>query len=149
MKCKLVYKNGSAIIVAMTFMAIIALLTTATISYLAVGLKTTKLSIHKQRTLDIAEAGIEKAIAELRKNPDFLGEQNIPFDAGTFTTSIKIPSPDKRIITSIAQYKISEKTVYRKKIIASLQLFPEKIAIKSWHQSTPSPEYPPPQQNSQ
>ena len=149
MKHKLTHKNGTAIIVAMTFIAIIALLATATISYLAVGLKTTKLSIRKQKTLNIAEAGIEKAIAELRKNPDFQGEQNIPFDLGTFTTSIKTPSPDKKIITSIAQYKISEKTVYRKKIIATLHLFPEKIAIKSWHQSTPSPEYPPPQQNTQ
>ena len=54
-----------------------------------------------QSAYNLAEAGIDKALAELRMNPAYDGEHNVPLGDGSFTVTVQKSGPYKYEIESI------------------------------------------------
>ena len=51
----------------------------------------------KEMALNLAEAGVEYALYNIRVSKEFFGEENIELDTGTFSTSVSYLTPSGKI----------------------------------------------------
>ena len=81
--------GGMALILALGVLAVLTALSTALLTGFHASLRQAQNRQRQTQCLDIAEAGIEKALIELRFDPTFYtGEQDTPLGDGTFTVAV-------------------------------------------------------------
>ncbi len=80
---------GSVLIVAIVFVAILSIGTTAALRHLHMTMAEIKRQENVETALALAEAGLEKAFAMLRAHPDtYKGESDTPLGDGRFSVAV-------------------------------------------------------------
>jgi len=88
-------REGSALLVVVCYLAAITIFASTFLSFLNRTVSDQRRTEIKQVTLNIAEAGVDKALAELRTRPaDYRGETNISVGKGSF--SVEVEPGDRR-----------------------------------------------------
>ncbi len=83
-------ERGAAIILAVILVAVMSIGVSAVWKYLHVTLGEEKRMENAEAALHLAEAGLEKAVAELRVRPDgYRGEIGTPLGAGRFSVEVR------------------------------------------------------------
>src|SRR5258708_39868427 len=91
-------QKGQIIIISVVIVAILTLIAGSLLTYTALQLRASRKAIAHNQTLNLAEAGLDKALYELNQNPNYSGESNTALGNGTFSVSISsIDSNNKRI----------------------------------------------------
>lgn len=91
-------QNGQIIIISVIIVAILTLIAGSLLTYTALQLRAGRTAISHNQTLDLAEAGLDKALYELNKNPSYAGEADTALGNGTFSITVSsIDSSNKRI----------------------------------------------------
>jgi len=93
-------QSGQIVIVAITMMAIFLMLSGSLFGYMMQNVKSGRAAVHQGQALLLAEAGIDKAIYELNKNPGFPGDSNVALGSGQFSTMVSSIAPNEKRITS-------------------------------------------------
>ena len=83
-------RDGSALLVAVGYLAAITIFASTFLSFLNRTISNQRRTELKQICLNIAEAGVDKAFAELRARPtDYRGEKDTPLGKGRFSVEIE------------------------------------------------------------
>lgn len=95
----MIKKNGQALITLLVFTALLLIIGMASIMMMIINAQTTTKFQQSVVTLHIAESGVENAILQLLRNPDYAGEI-LPVGAGNTTTTVTdIGGNQKKIIS--------------------------------------------------
>lgn len=82
-------KSGSALIAVVVYLLIVTSLSVAFFGTLHRAMSQARINEQHRQCRYLAEAGIEKALAELRAAPGvYRGEQNTPLGSGTFSVDV-------------------------------------------------------------
>ena len=82
-------ERGTALIFALMVLLILSMGTAALWSQLHGNLAAQRRAWHKEQAFQLAEAGLERAIAGLRAAPDaYTGETDTPFGPGTYSVTV-------------------------------------------------------------
>jgi hypothetical protein len=81
-------QKGQIIIIASVFMFIVITLVTALVSYAGVQIKSHRQAVGRVQGLNIAEAGIEKAVWKLNNELNYTGETGTVFGNGTYNVTV-------------------------------------------------------------
>jgi len=132
-------QRGSLILVALAVVSVVSIFAFFCVQNIASRYAGLRISAGWQRALAIADAGVESAIAALKKNRGFKGEKDVSFDGGTFTTELSKPgsAADIWLIRSRSLYRHSRRRTYRKEILAAVRLMESDVEILSRKEKTP------------
>ncbi len=81
-------RNGSALLMAVVLVMVLSIGAAAVWHYLHVTLRETARQEKLTMALHLAEAGLDKAVAELRARPGYQGEQKTPLGRGRFSVTV-------------------------------------------------------------
>jgi len=98
-------ENGAALMLVLGYLAAVTLFASAFLATLHRSLDRSNKEYYTQRCAALAEAGVDKAVAELRRNPAaYAGEQQTPLDEGHFTVTVVAAGRDGayRIVSAAA-----------------------------------------------
>ncbi len=91
-------QNGFILIIGIVVMAILFTVSTSLWGYTSMQIKSSRQAVTQSQAMQIAEAGIDKAIYELNQDSSFNGEAGVDVAGGEFTTSVStIDSSNKQI----------------------------------------------------
>src|SRR3972149_9722287 len=91
-------QRGQLLIIATIFLAVLFIITFSLSFAITRSSTTIKKTNYEKKSLNAAEAGIQKAISTLNDSPSYTGETNTIFSDGHFTTSVtSINSTTKQI----------------------------------------------------
>ncbi len=93
-------QQGMILILTIVVMAILFTLTSALWGYTAVQLKASKTAVSHSQAMQIAEAGIDKAIYQLNLNSSYNGETATSITGGEFTTDVTTIDSNNKQITA-------------------------------------------------
>ncbi len=91
------HRSGSTLIFSIIFLTVIGILVATTFDRSNANVQTTSRRVNDQEATRIAEAGIEKAVwclnnpsntTDCSNNPSFVGESNVAFGRGSFSTTV-------------------------------------------------------------
>ena len=83
-------RRGSALVLALGYLALVSVLAAAFVGYLARTATAATRMERKQACFHLAEAGLDKALAYLRVDPAaYDGEQDTPLGDGRFTVTVE------------------------------------------------------------
>jgi len=119
-------ERGAAIILAVILVAVMSIGVSAVWKYLHVTLGEEKRMENAEAALHLAEAGLEKAVAELRVRPDgYRGEICTPLGAGRFSVEVR-PGSAHAVYHIVARGEVGEGRFIRahKTLVAELVLSP-------------------------
>jgi hypothetical protein len=91
---------GQVILVAIVFLGIILLLSGGLVGYSATQVKNERTSVADTQALQLAEAGIDKAVTQLNSSASYTGETNTALGTGSFTVAVSTIDSSNRAITS-------------------------------------------------
>ncbi len=131
-------EQGSAIIVAVTFIAVLGILVSAFLANILTAHYSAKRGYHRHIAFNLAEAGIDKAITELiQPRSTYNGEKDTPLGEGVLTVSVSESdeSPGEKIITSIGYLPDSINPKVKKKIEVTVLRRGESLLITSWRET--------------
>ncbi len=94
------YQQGQILLVGIVLMAILMTLSASLWGYTHLQIKASRQAVERSQALQLAEAGIDKAIAELNRDSSFNGETAVPLGSGEFSTSIATIDSNNKTITS-------------------------------------------------
>jgi hypothetical protein len=100
MKKKYLNQKGQIIIIGIIFFTILLFFSGALVVNTSNYLKSERQTVSKNKTLHLAEAGIDKAIYELNENSNYSGESNTALGDGTFSISVSNVNSSTKVITS-------------------------------------------------
>ncbi len=81
-------ERGVALLMALFLLAALSIGTTAAWQFMNRTFDEGRRFQHGQKTLLLAEAGLEKAVAELRNDPAYAGDKDVPLGEGRFTVCV-------------------------------------------------------------
>lgn len=82
--------RGAALIAAMMYLSALTLFAAGFLSMIHVNLRTAGEAEARQVAMNLAEAGIDRALAGLRADPaGYRGEQDTPLGPGTFSVEVE------------------------------------------------------------
>jgi Tfp pilus assembly protein PilX len=84
-----VQQRGAALMMALMVLMIVSIGATVVFRHWHLSLQAQRNHIQAVETRHLAEAGLEKALAQLRLNPDYTGEENTPLGAGAFSVAVR------------------------------------------------------------
>jgi hypothetical protein len=83
-------KEGTALLITVGYLAAMTIFASTFLGFLNRTLSNRSSIERRQICLNIAEGGVDKALAELRTNPkDYRGEKNTPLGQGRFSVDVK------------------------------------------------------------
>ncbi len=86
---KLRTNSGTALLIAIGYVAILSIISSTFVVYLNRSISRTSVQERTVLARNLAEAGIDKALAELKSgNAAYTGETNTPLGQGTFSVSV-------------------------------------------------------------
>lgn len=94
-------QSGHILIVAVVFMAILLTMSGSLWGYTHLQVKSSNQSVARSQALALAEAGIDRALAQLNTDLNYVGETNTDLPSGTFTTTITTIDSQTKTITSV------------------------------------------------
>jgi len=132
-------QRGSILLIALGVVSLVSLFAFAAVGNLVSMHAILRNSANWQRTVAIADAGVESAIAALRNDADFPGEKDVAFDGGTFSTKVTKDASAKniRLIRSRCVLMPSRRRAYRKELLVTVRLSPSEVEILSRVERTP------------
>ncbi len=95
------YQSGQIIIIAVVFMAILLTMSAALVGYTTIQLRGERQAYGLARVLQIAEAGVDKAIYELNQNSGFAGE-SLTLGSGEVVTTVTTLNSNTKQISATA-----------------------------------------------
>ena len=78
-------QRGATLAVMLVILALLVIFIHMVLTRYLSELTLSNQSYRKSQALQIAEAGLQKAIYEINRNPSYSGERNTPFANGSFT----------------------------------------------------------------
>ncbi len=122
-------QRGFAVAYVLIIMILLAMISTSVFVVIAGNLLAVRRAHTRQLALNIAEAGVAKAIYELTRNPSYSGETRTPFNPGEFSIEVT-PQAGSRVfsVTSTALLTVGDKE-YRRSISAGVRM--ERIGART------------------
>lgn len=108
--------RGQIILVALVFFGIFVSVTTAFIGFLLSGEREVRLAIASTQALQLAEAGVDKAMYQLNQNPNYTGETDTAVGNGTFTITVSILDGSTKLITTTGTVTVNGSTLATKTV---------------------------------
>lgn len=94
-------QEGQILILGIVVMAILMAMSASLWGYTVLQVQASRQAVYKSQALQLAEAGMDKAMYELSLNPGFKGETNFPMNEGVFTTEIaQVRANGKQIVST-------------------------------------------------
>lgn len=93
-------KEGVALLVVLGYMAAITIFSGIFLSMVHIALESRNHTNKQAETRILAESGVHYAVARIRENADFAGEQAHQLGDGAFTVSVTTTPSKDRMITS-------------------------------------------------
>ena len=94
-------EQGALLIVGIVVMSVLVVLSTAVWTTSLIQVKSSRQSVARTQLLNIAEAGLDKAVYELNQSTTFSGESNVAVGEGTYTTTVSnIDSANKQLTST-------------------------------------------------
>lgn len=94
-------QQGQILILGIVIMAILVTVSTSLWGYTALQVKSSRQAVSQSQSLNLAEAGIDKAIYELNQDSSFNGEADVALGPGEFTTTVtSIDANNKQIVST-------------------------------------------------
>lgn len=93
-------QQGQILILGIVIMAILFTMSASLWGYTHIQVKASRQAVERSQALQLAEAGIDKAIAELNLDSNFNGESAVAFGPGEFTTTVATVDSNNKTITS-------------------------------------------------
>lgn len=116
-------EHGSALILTVVGLMIVAAFSTALLARLHQVRARSTDSVRHAVSLNLAEAGIEKAVAELKRNSAYVGESNTELGSGRFSVEVQPEAiPGACRLTSTAELDEAQPT--RTRVTAMVRLSP-------------------------
>lgn len=94
------HQHGQILLLGIVLMAILMALSASLWGYTHLQVKASRQAVERSQALQLAEAGIDKAIAELNSDANFTGETSSALNVGEYTTSITTIDPNTKQVTS-------------------------------------------------
>lgn len=125
---------GSAIILAVILVAVMSIGVSAVWKYLHITLGEEKRIENDEAALHLAEAGLEKAVAELRVRPDdYRGEIGTPLGAGRFSVEVR-PGTARAVYHIVARGEVGEGRFIRaRKTLAAELALSSSNEVRRFH----------------
>lgn len=82
-------KQGFALVVALAYLLLISMFATAFLRMVRMNMADAFNEEARIEATNMAQAGIEKAVAELRRDPGYRGETDTPLGDGSFTVRVE------------------------------------------------------------
>lgn len=115
------YARGSALLIAIVLVAALSIGAAAVIRLTHITLRESGKDAKTEVARQLAEAGIDKAVAMLRVNPAYAGEEPTPLGAGRFTVSVQRDGA-AFTISSLGEAVFQEEVKHRAALDARLEL---------------------------
>ncbi len=94
-------QQGQILILGIVIMAVLLTMSASLWGYTTLQIKSSRQAVSQSQALNLAEAGIDKAIYELNQDSSFNGEADVAFGPGEFTTSVtSIDANNKQIVST-------------------------------------------------
>jgi Tfp pilus assembly protein PilX len=94
-------QSGVIMILSIVVMAILMTMSASLWGYTTLQVRSSRQAVTTSQVINIAEAGLDKAIYQLNQNPSYTGESNVSLGAGTFTTTVTtIDATTKQVSTT-------------------------------------------------
>ena len=103
-------------IIAIVFMAVVLLLITTLIGYVQFEANSQRKSIGKVKAVNIAEAGIEKALWKLNNEQNYSGESNTVYADGVYNIAITTLSGNSKLIRADAYVPSSSNPISKSSV---------------------------------
>lgn len=119
-------ERGAALLMALMLVAVAGIGAGAVWSYLHVALHQSKRSEHTAVTQCLAEAGLDKAVAELRAKRPYTGETNTCLDGGRFSVRVNAAGESGHyLLESLGEVANGSEVLARCALRAELTVSPE------------------------
>lgn len=132
-------QRGSLVLVSLGVISVVSILAFLCVQNIALRHAGLRASANWQRARSIADAGVESAIAMVKKNPDFKGENDTAFDEGSFSTAVSrlTANEDGWVIRSRSLFKTDSQKAYRKELVVAVRLLEGIVEVISRDENTP------------
>jgi len=118
-------QRGSALMIALIFLAVLGTATTATWRAMHMELSASREQRLQESAYFLAEAGLEKALVLLREDAAYRGEEDTPLDTGAFTVLVTPLEPGHFSIESTGYVAPNADRTGRHTLVAQLRLAPD------------------------
>lgn len=115
------HPRGSALLIAIVLVAALSIGAAAVVRLTHLTLRESGKDAKTEVARQLAEAGIEKAVATLRANPAYTGEERTPLGAGRFTVAVRRDG-EAFAISSVGEVVFHEEVKHRAALGARLVL---------------------------
>ncbi len=95
-------QEGALMIIGIVVMAVLMVLSASVWGTTMLQIKAGRQSVSRTQLINIAEAGIDKAIYELNQSGSFVGETNVTVGEGQYTTTVSSIDASTKQVTSTA-----------------------------------------------
>ncbi|HPO14129.1 MAG TPA: hypothetical protein PLI09_11840 [Candidatus Hydrogenedentes bacterium] len=127
-------RSGAALILAVVLVMVLGIGASAVWRYLHITLKETTRQEKLAVALHLAEAGLDKAVAELRTTPEYRGEQNTPLGQGRFSVVATTTAKDNFHLVSTGEMAEEGRVQGTVVLAADLALGPDRMMQRyCWH----------------
>jgi hypothetical protein len=92
-------QQGQIILITIIFMAVLLTMSAALLGYTGLQIKSGRVAYGNSQALRLAEAGLDKALYELNRNPNYNGETNTDLSTGTFVVALSSIDPSTKQVT--------------------------------------------------
>ena len=129
-------ERGSALLLALVILFVASSIGAAAAITAMLGEKAVRADLYREKAYRIAESGVEKALVEIVRDAAFAGEDNVPFDGGSFSTDVRAIGDEEREITSVGEALKGGSVFSRQRIVACVKLGPDQARIICWSESS-------------
>lgn len=130
--------RGSVVLVALGVISVVSILAFLCAQNIVSRCAALRVSANWQRAVSIADAGVEAAIAGLKRDPGFEGETDTAFDGGSFSSAVsKLETvEDGWLIRSRSLFMTASQRAYRKEMLVAVRLSGGEVEILSRKENT-------------
>jgi len=129
--------SGTALLLVIGYLAALTLFATVFVEGLHASLNEVYRAEQVQVCRALAESGVEKAIAELRRNPDnYTGEEATPLGRGLFSvTAARTEARGVYEITGAGRLSLDEKSKVTARVVAQVSVDKNKaLSVLTWRE---------------
>ncbi len=133
-------QGGAIMLIVLGLLAIGSLLSASFYTMLNSGLSDVYQRARLQTAMNLADAGLEKAVASLRTDPAYTGEDSTRLGAGVFSVAVTAgATPASWHIVSTGVFRPNQRNVHaRARVVADLQLDAQgQVLALNWREGGP------------
>lgn len=122
-------QRGQILIIAIVFTAILLTLSSALVGYTTLHWRGERQTLTQGQALELAEAGIDKAIYQLNQNPSYAGETATALGPGEFSVALSSKDANTKTITSTGYVPNSADPIETKIVKVDVSINTDTIAF--------------------